>query len=95
MYKRQGEKVYVEGSIEYRSWQDREGQTRYTTEIRGNELILLGGRGAAGEAPFTQSAPKAAAAAGGTGGAGKAGGKEEDFGDFPDALDGEDDDLPF
>jgi single-strand DNA-binding protein len=94
-YCRKGEKVYVEGSIEYRSWQDREGQTRYTTEIRGNELILLGGRGTAGEAPFTQSAPKAAAAAGGAGGAAKAGGKEEDFGDFPDALDGEDDDLPF
>ena len=93
-YCKKGDKVYVEGSIEYRSWQDREGQTRYTTEIRGNELILLGGRGAAGEAPFTASAPKAAAAAGGGAGA-KAGGKEEDFGDFPDALDGEDDDLPF
>ena len=42
-YCRKGEKIYVEGSIEYRSWQDKEGQTRYTTEIRGNELILLGG----------------------------------------------------
>jgi single-strand DNA-binding protein len=93
-YCKKGEKVYVEGSIEYRSWQDREGQTRYTTEIRGNELILLGGRGGSGEAPFTASAPKAAAAAGGAGAA-KAGGKEEDFGDFPDALDGEEDDLPF
>ena len=92
-YCKKGEKVYVEGSIEYRSWQDREGQTRYTTEIRGNELILLGGRGQAGEAPFTASAPKAAAAASGAAG-GKCG-KEEDFGDFPDALDGEDDDLPF
>ena len=91
-YCRKGEKVYVEGSIEYRSWQDREGQTRYTTEIRGNELILLGGRGAAA---FGADCVKGAAAAGGAGGATKAGGKEEDFGDFPDALDGEDDDLPF
>ena len=32
-YCKKGDKVYVEGSIEYRSWQDREGQTRYTTEI--------------------------------------------------------------
>lgn len=91
-YCRKGEKVYVEGSIEYRSWQDREGQTRYTTEIRGNELILLGSRGQGGET-FTASAPKAAAAAP----AAKAGaaGKEESFEDFPDALDQQDDDLPF
>ena len=33
--------MYIEGSIEYRSWQDREGQTRYTTEITARELILL------------------------------------------------------
>ena len=32
-YCKKGDKIYVEGSIEYRSWQDREGQTRYTTEI--------------------------------------------------------------
>jgi single-strand DNA-binding protein len=96
-YCRKGEKVYVEGSIEYRSWQDKEGQTRYTTEIRGNELILLGsggGRGGQGGGePFAASAPKAAASAGGA--AGKGGAKEDNFGDFPDALDGEDDDLPF
>mgnify|MGYP000539140486 CR=1 FL=1 len=43
-YCKKGDKVYIEGSIEYRSWQDREGQTKYTTEINGRELILLGGR---------------------------------------------------
>lgn len=42
-YCRKGEKVYVEGEIEYRSWEDKEGQKRYTTEIRCRELILLGG----------------------------------------------------
>ena len=42
-YCKKGDKVYVEGSIEYRSWQDREGQTRYTTEITARELILLSG----------------------------------------------------
>ncbi len=47
---KKGDKVYVEGSIEYRSWQDREGQTRYTTEINGRELILLSGRGDGAEA---------------------------------------------
>ena len=34
-YCKKGDKVYVEGAIEYRTWQDREGQTRYTTEING------------------------------------------------------------
>ncbi len=43
-YVRKGEKVYVEGEIEYRSWQDKDGQTRYTTEIRVRELMLLGGK---------------------------------------------------
>src|SRR5688572_7797952 len=36
-YCKKGDKIYVEGSIEYRSWQDKEGQTRYTTEINARE----------------------------------------------------------
>jgi single-strand DNA-binding protein len=88
-YCKKGDKIYVEGSIEYRSWQDREGQTRYTTEIKANEIILLGGKGGASEgAPSRASAPAKAGNA-------APGGKEESFSDFPEALDGEDDDLPF
>lgn len=86
---KKGDKLYVEGSIEYRSWQDREGQTRYTTEIRGNEIILLGGRNQGGEPYSATKAATAGAAAGG----GK--GKDDDFELPPDALDAEDDDLPF
>ena len=86
-YCKKGDKVYVEGSIEYRTWQDKEGQTRYTTEINGRELILLSGKGDGGEA---FSAPKAAAEA-----AAKPSAKDESFADFPEALDAEDDDLPF
>ena len=85
-YCKKGDKVYVEGSIEYRSWQDREGQTRYTTEINGRELILLSGKGDGAEA---FSAPSKVAA-----GAAAPKGKEA-FDDFPEALDAEDDDLPF
>jgi single-strand DNA-binding protein len=87
-YCKKGDKVYVEGAIEYRSWQDREGQTRYTTEIKAKEIILLGGKGGAPSegAPSRASAPAKA----GTGGA-----KDESFSDFPEALDSEDDDLPF
>ena len=43
-YVKKGEKIYVEGEIEYRQWQDKDNQTRYTTEIRVRELMLLGGR---------------------------------------------------
>lgn len=84
-YCKKGEKVYIEGSIEYRSWQDREGQTRYTTEITARDLILLSSRSA--DADESSSSPKVAANA--------APRKEESFGDFPEALDAEDDDLPF
>src|SRR6185503_12267730 len=86
-YCKKGDKVYVEGSIEYRSWQDKEGQTRYTTEVIARELILLSGRGDGGE---SYSAPKAAAGA-----TAKSAAKDESFEDFPEALDAEDDDLPF
>jgi single-strand DNA-binding protein len=44
-YCRKGDKIYLEGAIEYRSWQDKEGQTRYTTEINAREVILLSGKG--------------------------------------------------
>jgi single-strand DNA-binding protein len=91
-YCTKGKTVYVEGQIEYRQWQDKEGQTRYTTEINVRELILLGGnRGEGGgesSAPRERAAKPAKAAA-----TGKAGGEE--FEDFPGALQEEDDDLPF
>lgn len=86
-YCKKGDKVYVEGAIEYRSWQDREGQTRYTTEINGRELILLGGRGGAGSSDSFASSNVGAAA--------PAPRKDESFDDFPEALDSQDDDLPF
>jgi single-strand DNA-binding protein len=87
---KKGDKVYVEGSIEYRSWQDREGQTRYTTEINGRELILLSGKGDGADMPAPSRAAAGAAAPAPAPGKGK-----ESFEDFPEALDAEDDDLPF
>jgi single-strand DNA-binding protein len=36
-----GQRLYVEGTVEYRAWQDKEGQTRYSTEINIKELIML------------------------------------------------------
>lgn len=94
-YVKKGDKIYVEGRIEYRQWQDKEGQTRYSTEINVRELIMLGsprggaspdveGDGGTARASRAPAAQKAKATAGG-----------DDFEDFPGALEDEDDDLPF
>ena len=80
-YLKKGDKVYVEGSIEYRTWEDREGKTRYSTEITAREVISLSSRGSSNAEDHA--------------GATVPGGKAESFDDFPEALDGEDDDLPF
>ncbi|MBV6522677.1 MAG: Single-stranded DNA-binding protein [Gemmatimonadaceae bacterium] len=94
-YVRKGDRLYVEGRVEYRQWQDKEGQTRYTTEINVREMLMLSSRGGAsadgetgGSRPRSQvertRTPAASSAASGG-----------DFEDFPEALADEDDDLPF
>ena len=57
-YLRKGSPVYVEGSLRTRKWTDKDGNDRYTTEIRANTMQLLGGRpsGDEGGAP-RQSRP--------------------------------------
>ncbi len=90
-YCKKGDKIYVEGEIDYRTWQDKEGQTRYSTEINGRELILLSGKGDGGEGS-TWSGAKAAAKSSAAAGVPKT---DESFDDIPEALDAEDDDLPF
>ena len=89
---KKGDKVYVEGRIEYRTWEDREGKTRYTTEINAREMIMLSSRGEAGEAGESGGEPvRAGAAQAAVAEKGQAG----SYDDFPEALDEEDDDLPF
>lgn len=44
-YLRKGSKVYLEGRLKTRKWQDQQGVERYTTEIIANELQMLDGRG--------------------------------------------------
>ena len=55
-YLRKGSSVFVEGRLQTRKWQDKNGQDRYTTEIIANEMKMLGGRGehGGGEAPTAQ-----------------------------------------
>lgn len=73
-YLKKGSKVYVEGSLRTRKWQDQSGQDKYTTEIVAAEMQMLDGRGGSGgagggdnsygdDAYGQQSAPQAQAAA--------------------------------
>ncbi|HET9011904.1 MAG TPA: single-stranded DNA-binding protein [Gemmatimonadaceae bacterium] len=97
-YVKKGDKLYVEGRIEYRQWQDKENQTRYSTEINVRELIMLGGgsggggRAAGGDFDAEANGARARSAAPAKA---KSGAGGEDFEDFPGALADEDDDLPF
>jgi single-strand DNA-binding protein len=96
-YLKKGSQVYIEGSLRTRKWQDKQGNDRYSTEIVGNELQMLGGRGGsgagAGAGAEGSARPAGAAAAahayaedsGGGGGGGSKGGSGEEF----------DDDIPF
>jgi single-strand DNA-binding protein len=63
-YLRKGSKVYVEGKLRTRKWQDKDGQDRYTTEIQADEMTLLdrptGEPGAAPAAARPAAQPMAA-----------------------------------
>ena len=88
-YLRKGSQVYIEGSLRTRTWQDKEGRDRYTTEIIGNEMQMLGARGGGGGG--------GAAAGGGQSGARGRGGDDE-YSQAPVTSSTEadlDDDIPF
>ena len=56
-YLKKGAKVYIEGKLQTRKWQDQSGQDRYSTEINASEMQMLGGKGE-GNYPTQQSAPQ-------------------------------------
>ncbi|MDH5302350.1 MAG: single-stranded DNA-binding protein [Gammaproteobacteria bacterium] len=56
-YLRKGSKVYIEGKLQTRKWQDNNGQDRFTTEIVASEMQMLDGRGA-GAADMGGAAPQ-------------------------------------
>ena len=59
-YLKKGSQVYVEGSLRTRKWQDKEGQDRYSTEIRGDVMQMLGRREGSGEPREAAAEPRAA-----------------------------------
>lgn len=94
-YVKKGDKLHVEGRIEYRKWTDRENIERWSTEINVRELIMLGSPGGAPQQDGAPRAAKPAAAAPARASAKPKPARDDDFEDFPGALADEDDDLPF
>ncbi len=90
-YVKKGDKLYIEGRIEYRQYQDKENQTKYVTEINVREILLLGGGKGGGGGDTDGPAPSRAKGGAKSSDAPKGG----DFEEFPNALEAEDDDLPF
>ncbi len=86
-----GKQVYVEGRLQTRSYDDKDGKKVYATEVVADEVILLGGRGesgpeSAGQFPARSSAPSRGRGAGAGGG-----NPEDDMG----GMQITDDDVPF
>jgi single-strand DNA-binding protein len=110
-YLKKGSQVYVEGRLQTRKWQDRDGNDRYTTEIVANEMQMLGSRtgggGASGSSGGFSNAGQAAASGatdgpsnseqtGGSGGSSPApSNKPSSGGQQEPPMDDFDDDIPF
>ncbi len=56
-YLSKGSKVYIEGKLQTRKWEDRDGNTRYTTEVVANEMKMLSPRGASSDSEQFQEDP--------------------------------------
>jgi single-strand DNA-binding protein len=86
-YLRKGSQVYIEGRLQTRKWQDKQGNDRYTTEVVASEMQMLGGRGGGGSGAAQETRDTREAGGGrGAGAAAPAGaGPSADF----------DDDIPF
>jgi single-strand DNA-binding protein len=103
-YLRKGSQVYIEGRLRTRKWQDKEGRDRYTTEIVGSEMQMLGGRGGGGgggregaggmseSGAHAEALETAGAGPGGRPGAGSGAGPAGGAGASRDDFD---DDIPF
>ncbi len=86
-YLKKGSQVYIEGRLQTRKWQDKDGQDRYTTEVVADRMQMLGGRsdsgthGVAGGGKTSSSGKRTTATPSGPG-------SDNDFGNFED-------DIPF
>lgn len=93
-YVKKGDRIYVEGEIEYRQYQDKDNVTKYATEIRAREVVLLGGRsdGGGGGGGEWGGGSRAASSGARSGGGGRGG---SDYDDYQAPALEDEDDLPF
>ncbi len=82
-YLTKGKQIYVEGRLQTRQWDDKDGNKKYTTEIKADRITLLGGGGGGGRGASMDRGSAVAAHAGGGGG------------DEPPTEPITDDDIPF
>ncbi|MBL4768128.1 MAG: single-stranded DNA-binding protein, partial [Rhodobacteraceae bacterium] len=108
-YLRKGSKVYIEGKLQTRKWQDKDGQDRYSTEVAlqgfDGTLVMLDGRdggggggqgggyGGGGQGGYDNNDPQGGGYDGGQGGGGQ-GGSQGGGGNAPSSRD-MDDEIPF
>lgn len=92
-YVRKGSKLYIEGSLRTRKWQDQGGQDRYTTEIVASEMQMLDSRGQEGGASFGGEAPRQNYSSPAP--AQQAAPQQAPAAAPPPAMDSFDDDIPF
>jgi single-strand DNA-binding protein len=85
-YLTKGKQIYVEGRLQTRQWDDKDGNKRYTTEIKADRITLLGGGGGGGGR---------GGGGGGGGGGGMDRGASHGGGDEPPMEPITDDDIPF
>ncbi len=90
-YLKKGSQVYVEGRLQTRKWQDKEGQDRYTTEIIADRMQMLGSRSGGGNYEVQDQAPAGAGRESKSGGASSKPPASKKGGDFEDF----EDDIPF
>jgi single-strand DNA-binding protein len=92
-YLKKGSQVYVEGSLRTRKWQDKDGQDRYSTDIRADVMQMLGRREGGG-APRDEGMPRGEGAS--RGGEARAGGEAKPAQKKPAGkFDDMEDDIPF
>jgi single-strand DNA-binding protein len=92
-YLTKGKQIYVEGRLQTRKWQDKDGNDKYTTEVRGDRVVLLGGGGGGGGGAMGGGGRTQQRSAGAGAGAGSGGGDHEPMGEPINDL--TDDDIPF
>lgn len=91
-YLKKGSQVFIGGKMSTRKWQDKEGRDQYTTEIRADQMQMLGGKSDSTQQAPRQPAPRQQQSAP-AGGGGQSGGMDDFDSDIPFASCAASDDM--